>query len=387
MLNFSISKNLGIDKGFFPLYNIDMDIYLGAMEDGGNLLMQTLGGDIKQCTIFALGISPYMIASIFVQIVMSFRDSEYKKRTSPMKNNKIIMQITLLASIFMACVKVNNIQFVASGKSLMLAQVVAIVEMIAGAMLIIYLSARNKKYGIGGQSAIIFVNIVDGIISTIINNKDKHLLLPIVISVVVLLVMVVMEYTEMRIAVQRISIHNIYGDRNYMAIKLNPIGVMPAMFATAFFMIPQFIIKILAYIFYDNDFMISLNDGMDLTKPLGVGVYIFILYILTVFFSKIMINPTEITEQYLKSGDSLQDIHAGKDTKRYLSKVITSLGIISATVMSICLGVPLFLQINGVIDSSLVMLPSSIMMLTGIGCSLCTEMVAVKNLESYEMFI
>ena len=61
--------------------------------------------------------------------------------------------------------------------------------------------------------------------------------------------------------------------------------------------------------------------------------------------------------------------------------------MISATVMSICLGVPLFLQINGVIDSGLVMLPSSIMMLTGIGCSLCTEMVAVKNLESYEMFI
>lgn len=370
-----------------PLYNIDMDLYLGATEDGGNLLMQTLGGDIKQCTIFALGISPYMIASIFVQIVMSFRSSEYKKRTSPMKINKIIMQITLLVSIFMACVKVNNIQFAASGKELILAQTTAVVEMITGAMLIIYLSARNKKYGIGGQSAIIFVNIVDGIISTIVANRDKNLLLPIVISAIVLIIMVIMEYSEMRIAVQRISIHNIYGDKNYMAIKLNPIGVMPAMFATAFFMIPQFIVKILSYIFYDNAFIVNINNNMNLTSPLGVGVYICILYILTVFFSRIMLNPTEITEQYLKSGDSIQDIHAGADTKRYLSKVITTLGMISATVMSICLGVPLLLQMNGVIDSALVMLPSSIMMLTGIGCSLCGEMVAVKNLEGYETFI
>ena len=370
-----------------PLYNIDMDLYLGATEDGGNLLMQTLGGDIKQCTIFALGISPYMIASIFVQIVMSFRSSEYKKRTSPMKMNKIIMQITLLVSIFMACVKVNNIQFAASGKELILAQITAVVEMIAGAMLIIYLSARNKKYGIGGQSAIIFVNIVDGIISTIVANRDKNLLLPIVISAIVLIIMVIMEYSEMRIAVQRISIHNIYGDKNYMAIKLNPIGVMPAMFATAFFMIPQFIMKLLAYIFYDNKLLVGINNDMNLTKPLGVGVYIFILYILTVFFSKIMLNPTEITDQYLKSGDSIQDIHAGADTKKYLSKVITTLGMISATVMSICLGVPLLLQMIGVIDSALVMLPSSIMMLTGIGCSLCGEMVAVKNLEGYETFI
>lgn len=370
-----------------PLYNIDMDLYLGATEDGGNLLMQTLGGDIKQCTIFALGISPYMIASIFVQIVMSFRSSEYKKRTSPMKMNKIIMQITLLVSIFMACVKVNNIQFAASGKELILAQTTAVVEMIAGAMLIIYLSARNKKYGIGGQSAIIFVNIVDGIISTIVANRDKNLLLPIVISAIVLIIMVIMEYSEMRIAVQRISIHNIYGDKNYMAIKLNPIGVMPAMFATAFFMIPQFIMKLLAYIFYDNKLLVGINNDMNLTKPLGVGVYIFILYILTVFFSKIMLNPTEITDQYLKSGDSIQDIHAGADTKKYLSKVITTLGMISATVMSICMGVPLLLQMNGVIDSALVMLPSSIMMLTGIGCSLCGEMVAVKNLEGYETFI
>ncbi|MBQ5919195.1 MAG: preprotein translocase subunit SecY, partial [Lachnospiraceae bacterium] len=343
--------------------------------------------DANQCTLFALGISPYMIASIFIQVIMSFRSAEYKQRTSPIKINKLTMQITLLIAIFMACVKVMDINFAVTGKRLILAQLVASIEMIAGAMLILYLCSRNKKYGIGGQTAIIFVNIVDGILDTVSVNMGKQLLVPIIVSLVVMLVIIIMESSELRRAVQRISIHNIYADKNYMAIKLNPIGVMPAMFSTAFFMIPQFIAKVLGYIFYNNKYMVKLSENMILTRPLGVGVYIFVLYVLTVFFSRIMLNPKEITESYLKSGDSLQDIHAGADTKRYLSKVITSLGMISATVMSICLGVPLLLQMKGIIDSSLVMLPSSIMMLTGIGSNLYAEMVAIKNLEGYKRFI
>lgn len=370
-----------------PLYKVDIALYWGMKSDGSNLLLQTLGGDINQCTLFALGITPYMIASIFVQIVISLRSSEYKKKTSPLKINKIIMQITLLISIFMACVKVYDIQFVVSGRMLILAQMVAIIEMIAGAMLIIYLSSRNKKYGIGGQTAIIFINIVDGILDTLSANAGNRLVVPVIVSLAVMLVFIIMESSELRRGVQRISIHSIYADKNYMAIKLNPIGVMPAMFATAFFMIPQFLVKVLAYIFYDNAFIVKLNENMILTRPLGVGVYISVLYILTVFFSRIMLNPKEMTEQYLKSGDSLQDIHAGADTKRYLSRVITTLGMTSATVMSICLGIPLLLQMKGIIDSSLVMLPSSIMMLTGIGSNLYTEMVAVKNLEGYKTFI
>ena len=72
-----------------PLYKINIDFYFGKQSDGSNLLLQTLGGDANQCTLFALGISPYMIASIFIQVIMSFRSAEYKQRTSPIKINKL----------------------------------------------------------------------------------------------------------------------------------------------------------------------------------------------------------------------------------------------------------------------------------------------------------
>ena len=126
---------------------------------------------------------------------------------------------------------------------------------------------------------------------------------------------------------------------------------------------------------------------MNMAKPLGIVVYIVILYCLTVGFSRVFVNPRELTEQFLKSGDSIEDIRAGKDTKRYLSKVITGISLFSAAVMSMCLGAPLWLQYRGNIDNVLVTLPSSIMMMTGIWCNLYREMVAIKEMDDYKPFI
>ena len=126
---------------------------------------------------------------------------------------------------------------------------------------------------------------------------------------------------------------------------------------------------------------------MSLNKPLGISIYIGAVYVLTLGFSRVFVNPKELTEQFLKSGDSVLGIHAGKDTRKYISRVINRLGFLSATVMSVCLGVPMLLQLQGYIDSAYVMLPSSIMMMTGIWCNLHREIQAVKDLEGYKPFI
>ena len=122
---------------------------------------------------------------------------------------------------------------------------------------------------------------------------------------------------------------------------------------------------------------------MVLTKPLGVVTYLILLFVLTVFFSYIFVNPGDITEQFLKSGDSLLNIHAGKDTKRYLRRKVVEISLVSAVVMCLCLGVPLFLLIQGVLP----MLPSSMMMLAGVGCNMYREVQAIQDYDSYKEFI
>ncbi len=370
-----------------PLYGIDVEAYLHKTIEAEDLLVQTISGDIYQCSLFALGISPYMIASVVVQIVMSLRGTESKGRISPKKMNRMSLAMTFMVAVFQALVRIGELQFTTTDHMLLLSKLVATIEMVTGVMIILWLSDRNKRYGIGGQTTLIFVNILDGIITTLRGYNINTLIVPMLVSLLVIIIVMIMENAEKRIPLQRISIHNIYADKNYLAIKLNPIGVMPAMFSTAFFMLPQLLIAGLGFLFPDNKEIIWWQENVTLSKPLGIVVYIVILYCLTIGFSRVFVNPREITEQFLKSGDSILNLHAGSDTKRYLSREINRISILSATVMSVCLGVPMMLQMIGDYESSLAMLPSSIMMLTGVWCNLYREVAAIRDLDAYKPFI
>ncbi len=380
LLVYSIGKGL-------PLYGIDVSAYMHKTVGAEDLLLQTIQGDVFRCSLFALGISPYMISSMLIQIVSAFRKAELRSKISPKKTQKQILGMTLLVSIIQAVLQVQTLLFRVTGYELVLAKAIAVVEMVTGAMIIVWLCSRNKKYGIGGQTALIFTNIVDGIHTTINGHELNVLLVPLMISVVAMVIVIVMENTEFRIPVQRISIHNIYADKNYMAIKLNPIGVMPAMFATAAFMIPTLLIGALSWAFPENQTLLLIQENMSLDKPLGIVVYVVLIYILSIGFSRVFINPKDTTEQYLKSGDSLLNIHAGKDTRKYLSKVINRISIASATVMAICLCIPKILELTGGMESSLTALPSSVLILTGIWSNLHREIIAVRDLEAYKPFI
>ena len=369
-----------------PLYGVDLSVYREQGVNSEALLTQTISGDLYQCSIFALGISPFMLSSLLVQLVSAFQSKEAKARTSPNKMSRITMIVTLVFAFLQAIYRVKRLYFV-SQEELLWLQVTAVFEMVAGAMMILWLSERNKQYGIGGQTLLIFVNIVDGLMAMLVGHTAEELAVPVGVSLIVLVIIIFMENTELRIPVQRISIHNIYADKNYMAIKLNPIGVMPVMFSTAFFMLPQLLLSGLNYLFPKNTEIAWWQENMTLDNPLGIGIYIFIVYFLTIFFSMVFINPGDTTEQFLKSGDSILNVHAGRDTKRYLTARMLRLGILSATVMSVCIGVPMVLQLTGKVDSTLVMLPSSVMMLTGIWCNLYREYIALRDLEAYRPFI
>lgn len=370
-----------------PLSGIICDMTSNRDINTQTILLQSIGGDINQVSIFAIGISPYMISSMFVQVLVTYKKASSKSKISPKNTNIATLAVTFLLALMQAVLHVRDLHFTATGDALLISKCLVVMEMVTGVMMIMWLAVRNKRYGIGGQTALIFINILDGITSNLVNHKLRMLLLPAIFSIVVIVVVVIMENTEKRIPVQRISIHNIYGDKNYLAIKLNPIGIMPVMFSTAFFMVPQLIIKGMLSFFPHSYKLNWLNNNISLSKPLGIIVYCVVLYSLTEIFSIVFLNPRELTEHFLKNGDSILNLHAGKDTKRYLSKVIRRLSFVSATVMCVCIGVPMVLQYYDLFDNSLIMLPSSIMMLTGIWCNLYQEYVAIKKFEEYTPFI
>lgn len=370
-----------------PLCGIDSSSFAVTQMDAKSVLTQTISGDLNQCSILALGITPYMLASIPVMIISSCRSEEAKQRISQIKMNRLILLLMFVLAFLQAFHRVETLEFTSDGTELLVQKCIAVVQMITGAFLIMWLARRNKLYGIGGQTVLIFANMMDGVRMNLAQFTFRELKPVLIYSVLGMFIMLVMENTEKRIPVQRISIHNIYADKNYYAIKFNPIGIMPMMFAMAFFMLPQFLVSLLLRFFPNSYSLNYFQENCDLTKPLGILVYILILFFITVLFSFVFLNPVDTAEQYLKSGDSIENIHAGRATKMYLVKNLLYISIFSATVMSLCVGIPMILQLTGKYNNSLVMIPSSIMMMTGLWTNLYREMECVNNLDSYEVFI
>lgn len=370
-----------------PLYGIDLTYYMNNNNVTDEVLLHTINGDIFQCSIFALGISPCMIANIVVQIITAFIKSDKRSKISPTRMARVSLVLTAIVAVLQAFLRVRDIQFSAETEMLQVAKIMSFIQMVTGAMIIMWLQTKIKRFGIAGQSVFVIVNVIDSLRNILFNYDIEKLVVPLIIVLFVVLVTVILENSEKRIPVQRVSIHNVYADKNYMAIKMSPIGVMPVMFSSAFFMIPQLVLALLNILIPGNIYIIWCTDNMTLTKPVGIATYILILFVLSISFSRVFINPSNITEQYLKSGDSIVNLHVGKETKKYLSRTINRISTFSATMMAICIIVPIILNMYGIIDEGLVMVPSMVMMLTGLWCNLYREFKAIRNLEAYKPFI
>lgn len=370
-----------------PLYGVDVEAYRDVDINAQSIIIQAVSGDMKNCSIFILGLWPYMLASMLIVLVVAIATLDKTRRISPKKVNIWTVTLMLIIGILQAYERVQNYIYKVDGTALIQAKTIAFVELIAGMLIVVYLGDRATKYGICGKTSVFLVNIVDGMMTMLVGQTFRKLWLIIVIGIIEIAVMLVLENTEKRIAVQRVSIHNIHADKDYIAYKMNPVGVTPMMFASAAFILPQSLFGLLNKLFPESGTIEWIYHRMNLTSVLGVWVYIAIIVILTIAFSFIMLTPGKTAEDLLKSGDSILGVYAGRETKRYLQGCVLSFSLISSVVIGICVGVPLFLQFGGYINSKLAMFPCSIMMFTGIWISFGREAEVYRNMDRYEPFI
>ncbi len=371
-----------------PLYGVDLEAYDAFRDKSADLIMQTIGGDRYKTSILALGISPYMFSMLFVQVAVAFKNADSKAHTSPKKTTRY----TLILMLVWACVQAyftssTTTYIYQGGSELLLAKFVSSLQMITGAFLILWLATRNGKYGIGGQTVLIYVNILDGLVNTVRNHEVRELEIIAAISAVALVFTIIFENTEYRIPMQRISIHNIYSDKNYIPIKLNPIGMMPVMFSSAFFLLPVYVFTGLSSVFPEDTNLKWIVDNMNTNHTLGICVYIVVLYVITIIFSFVFISPKNLSENLQKAGDSITGLRTGKKTRRYIGIRVLVISIFSATFMALFLGLPLVLQLKGYISQSVISLPSIMIALASINCNLYREFRAVRDYDAYIPFL
>ncbi len=339
-------------------------------------LMQLLdmfsGGAFGQASIFALGIMPYITASIVIQlmgmVVPSFQKMQREGESGRMKLNQYTRYLTVFILLFQAPAYLWNLQFqvnAAGGQAQMSLPMVIYLSIVltAGAMLIMWLGEKITDKGIGnGISIIILVGILARFPGAIFQEFTSRLgaaqggLVMFLVEIVILFAVtagaVMLTQGTRKVPVQyakRIVGNKQYGGaRQYIPLKVNAANVMPIIFAQALMFIP---ITLAGYGAHQDangiGGWISRNFG-DMNSFWYNVVYFLMIVAFTYFYTAITVRPTQMAEEMKKNSGFIPGIKPGKKTAEYLDSIMSRITLPGSIFLGIVAILPAFARLFGV---------------------------------------
>tara|TARA_E500000178_G_scaffold309102_1_gene323221 strand:- start:52125 stop:53441 length:1317 start_codon:yes stop_codon:yes gene_type:complete len=347
--------------GFDPdrlteLFNQNQGTFLG-------LFNMFSGGALERMSILALGVMPYISASIIMQLLAATVPSLEQLKKEGDSGRRTINQYTRYGTVFLALIQGTGmaVSFGSQGLAYevdLLFYLVAISSLVAGAVFLMWLGEQITERGIGnGISMLIFAGIVAGIpgaIGQALESARQGDLNPIllifilVIAVAVVYFVVFIERGQRRLTVnyaQRQGRKAYNAQTSHLPLKVNMSGVIPAIFASSLLLFPT---SISTWFGQGVNAPEWLQDVALLLGP-GQPLYIILFSALIIFFSffytALMYNPREVADNLKKGGAFLPGIRPGEQTARYIDSVTTRLTLIGGIyITSICL-MPQFLNV------------------------------------------
>lgn len=356
---------------FIPVPNTNVDA-LKALEQAGafSLLNTFSGGALRQFSIFAMGIMPYITSSIIVQlltmdVVPKFaqwaKEGEVGRRKLAQVTRYLTVVLALIQSVGLAIgfdrvgTLTTRVEFI-TDKSFTTYALIAL-TLTAGTSFLMWLGEQITEKGIGnGISILIFSGIVAGIPSAIAriyesqfaNAGDQVFLvivkLVIIVAVLVLIVagVIYIQQGVRRIPVQyakRVVGRKMYGGQStHIPMRVNAAGVIPVIFALSLLMFPTTI----AQFWPTNPVAAWIIANLPYTAPLGMTLYVLLIIGFTYFYTYVQINPVQLADQMKKNGGYIPGIRPGKNTSVYLTRVMNRLTLAGALFLAAVSILPVF---------------------------------------------
>lgn len=338
-----------------PTPGIDSAAMAHLFEGGGVLgfLDMFAGGALRRFSIFALGVAPYINASIVMQLlVVVFPALEKMQKEGPEGQKKII-QITRLSTLGFAAIQAVGMVFwlqrvgVFSGGAL--GMVTAILTIIAGAIAVMWLGEEISDHGIGnGISLLIFAGIVARIPEATIRTWNMlHLgelhalivLLALMVMIVVVAGCIVLQEGQRRLPVQyakKVVGNKVYGGQStFIPLKVNQGGVMPIIFASSILIFPYTVLK-----FFSGDMAIKLQNMLAPGSWLYSVLYVTLIMFFAYFYTAMVFNPSDVANNMKKYGGFILGIRPGKPTSDYIEKVMSRITLGGALFLAIIALIP-----------------------------------------------
>jgi preprotein translocase subunit SecY len=306
------------------------------------------GGALSRVTVFAIGIMPYISASIIIQLftAVSPKLEQLKKEgeTGRRKLNQYTRYLTLILGIFQS---LGMARWLAGQHIAMHADLVfyftAVVTLVTGTMFLMWLGEQITEKGVGnGISLIIFSGIVssmpNALASVFQQVKEGQmqaltLLLVGVIVIVVTAFVVFVERAQRRIRVnyaQRTQGRKVYAAQtSHLPLKLNMSGVIPPIFASSIILVPATLAQFFAK-GKGMDWLADIGLALSPGQPLYLIVYASAILFFAFFYAALVFNPKDTADNLKKSGAYIPGIRPGEQTTRYIDLVMTRLTLVGA---------------------------------------------------------
>ena len=318
------------------------------------------GGAVQRMAIFALGIMPYISASIIVQLLTGVSDYFKNLKDQGEIGRKKITQITLDGTVMIAALQGYGVSVgLENAGGLVISpgiyfKLMTTISLVAGTTFLMWLGEQITSRGIGnGISLIIFSGIVAEIpralASTFELGRTGALSPVMIISIFILIIVTVLFIVFMERAMRKILINypkrqmgnKIYGgESSHLPLKINTAGVIPAIFASALLLLP---ITFSNFGMADSETFINFSSLFSQGKPLYMLLYAFGIIFFAFFYTSIVFNPKETAENLRKYGGYVPGIRPGERTAEYIESILTKLTTIGACYLTLVCLMPEFL--------------------------------------------
>lgn len=367
----------------------------GAISDLGlwELYNAIGGGALENFSIFALGVSPYISASIVTGILqMDIIPYFTELKESGEQGRRKINQINRYIGIALAFLQGFAMAFTFLKGAGTLEYIKIATILTAGTAFLLWLGDQITQKGIGnGISLIIMAGIINTVpkmfidcFDALVIDRTGSLLVGIisfavfVLAYLLIIVGVVFEESsERRIPIQYSNrTTSAYGkSQNYIPFKLNSAGVMPVIFASVILSIPSFIGGLLGE---DSAFTVFVTKYINYTTPTGFVLYILLIFIFGFFYTNMQINPKELAKNLNKSGGYIPGIRPGVETEKYIKKILNRITFLGSAFIVIIAAIPIVFSsfINTGLPTSVSLGGTGILIVVGVAIE------TYKQLES-----
>jgi preprotein translocase subunit SecY len=399
---------------FIPVPDVNKDVFKQVDAAGADLfgLLNTFsGGALFQFSIFAIGITPYITASIIVQLLSMDVIPKFAEWAKEGENGKRkLAQITRYGTIGLGLIQgfATAIGFnrqygyeMIVGATFVDYLLIAII-LTAGTAFLMWLGEQITEKGIGnGISILIFAAIAAGIpghVRTIIETKfvgaQDQLFLNIISMVLVLIAIIAIivgvifvQQGIRKIPVQyakRVVGRKMYGGQStHIPMKVNGAGVIPVIFAVSLIMFPITIAQFWATQPWAN----WIIKNMSYDQPLGMVLYVLLIIGFTFFYTFVQINPVQMADQMKKNGGYIPGIRPGKPTSAYLTRVMSRITLSGAIFLAVISVIPVFFGSLAGLPKSVQLGGTSLLIVIGVALDTMKQIESQLIKRHYKGFI